>query len=107
MVRKIASFTEYEIRPFYSDIEDLGDDYYDENLDKPKAGIWNDFERISQTIASVDLEDTFIQYLVIFKQISTGEYYLGKWTDYYNDEPYYNHVLTQVFPVEKTITVYE
>lgn len=106
MEREILNFTEYEIKPILYEYGLEEGEYWDQETDTIKEGPWDDFEIIETTVEYTDLEKAYENRRVIVKRISDGKFFEGSFTFSYRDN-YYNTDLTEVFPREVTITIYE
>lgn len=68
---------------------------------------WDDFEFISEEVTYYDLEKGYEDTDTVIKRISDGKYFKGSWMhSYYLDDEYPDE-FEEVFPKEKTITIYE
>lgn len=79
----------------------------DPDLSKEEWNIWNNFEIVFEEITEYDLEKSYEVIETVVKRISDGRYFKGIWTRSYYGNDSYPAELMQVFPKEKTITVYE
>lgn len=97
----------YEIAAilYWDYVEDF-DEYYDEKGDLLN-GIWNNFEYIQEDLSYFSLEDGYQETRVIVKRLSDGKFFEGFYTSYDDYTRFDNLILTEVFPVEKTIIIYE
>ena len=111
MVRKILNYDLHDIRPFYEDLDDLIDcgldEYFDDDTGEYVDGPWDNFDTISSKIVRADLECSSYTREYIFRDRSTGDYYKGECTYFYEDDSEYDQELIQVFPKEVSIIIYE
>ena len=77
------------------------------DLNKEEWNVWNNFEIVSDEVIRYDLEKAYEVIETVVKRISDGRYFKGIWTRSYYGNDSYPAELMQVFPKEKTITVYE
>lgn len=106
MEREIINLSEYEIVPILNEygIEDR--EYWDEEKDTIKSGVWDNFELIDSEIGYVDLEKGYEEIRVIVRRISDNKFFKG----FYIYSPYfteYDTTLIEVYPKTTTITIYE
>jgi hypothetical protein len=109
MNREIIKCTYEEVRAIldWDDAQDY-DAYYDEYTGDAIEGIWNDFDYVETDDSNFSLYESYIERVVIVKRKSDGKYFKGDYcVNYNNCNDYDNLILTEVFPIEKTITVYE
>lgn len=106
MKRKVLEFSKYEIIPILDEWASEDEEYWDLETDRPKPGIWDNFEHIQEEITEIDLEKGYKILSVVVRRISDNRFFQGT----YLYSPYwvkYNTSLEEVFPKEVTITVYE
>lgn len=112
MEREIIELTEFDIAPILYEyaVENEGyQKYFDEDGDIIGDPIWNQFEFIEEKATYYDLEKCYERKETIVRRISDGKFFRGSWIDSphaWNGNSY-NTRLTEVFPVQRTITVYE
>ena len=118
--RKIIKLTEYEMGPIlcdyaleHEDYEDcyVYDEYEQDSVPNPEKQVlwdlWGDFAIMSEEVDFYDLEKAYEKMSTVVIRISDGRYFRGKWVrSNYCDNDYPTE-LEEVFPKEKTITVYE
>ena len=117
--REIIKLTEYEMGPIlcdydleHEDYEDcyIYDEYEQDSVPNPEKRVlwelWNDFQIMSEEV-DYDLEKAYEDVNTVVMRISDGKYFRGKWirSNYCDND--YPTKLEEVFPKEKTITVYE
>ena len=87
-------------------------EYIDEN-GSIVSQLWLDYEIIEETLADYELDKQYEQFRVIVKRLSDDVYFEGYYYEAtYNANilevnDYHDCVLSEVFPEEKTIIVYE
>lgn len=79
----------------------------DPDLSKEEWNIWNNFEIVFEEITEYDLEKSYEVIETVVKRISDGKYFKGIWIRSYYRNDSYPTELEEVFPKEKTITIYE
>ena len=106
--REIIKLSEIEVRPILNQwaFERYEEDYLNDKGIEIE-GIWDDFERIDDSVHDYDLENGYIVFKVIVQRKSDGKYFKGFYTDYVDYIEKYETTLTEVFPIEKTIIAYE
>jgi len=112
MERERIKVSGFEIGPLINEYyfdncsEEIYNEYFDLNGNQIKNHFSDDFAIISDKIY-VDLEKGYTTNLSVFKRISDNKYFEAK----YNYSPYtgfdYPGFITEVFPKQGTITVYE
>jgi len=110
MNREIIKLTEFEVAPILYEWAVEGkeyEEYFDEDGDIIGNPIWNDFEIIEEIVDYYDIEKGYENKSTVVKRKSDGDYFIGRWIDSPYVDNTYETTLTQVFPKEKTITVYE
>jgi len=107
--REILEFSLYDIRPILNDsaLDMYYDEYMEEDESDFKPGAWDDFVHIDEIETYCSLEDSYYEMDVIVKRISDGKFFRGHYTYWQDLENEYELTLEEVFPKEKTITVYE
>lgn len=110
MEREIIELTEFEIAPIlfeWAIEEEEYEEFFDEELNIIGNPIWNDFEIIEESVDSYDIEKGYEKKSTIVKRKSDGKYFVGHWVYSPYVENEYETTLTEVFPKEKTIIVYD
>ena len=119
MEKEILNLKEYDLLPLIDEFWEEKEEYQevDENecliCDEGdnlilKKGEWNNFKLIEAKLNYYDLEDSYEINDNIIQRLSDGKYFkfFSKYT--YCDELIIpNQEIKEVFPIEKTITVYE
>jgi hypothetical protein len=107
-MREIIKLTEYEIAPIlYEYAQENDEEYLEEDGEGYKPGVWDDFKIIEENDNYYDLNDGYAEMIVIVQRISDSKYFKGRYTTYTYDGNEYDTTLEEVFPIEKTIIVYE
>lgn len=119
MKREILDLTEYDLIPLideywqenddYIELDDEGDYLQDEfGYYIYKSGEWDNFNLIETTLNYYDLEDSYAIENHVIQRISDGKYFKFYSKYYYADQiTIPKQEIVEVFPKEKTITVYE
>ena len=110
--KEIIQVTESEIAPLCYDYywenveEEIYDEYFNENRESIKHHFSDDFEVVDEIVTYYDLEKSYEKKDTIIKRKSDNKYFKASWNNgcYKN---YYPSEITEVFPTEKTIIVYE
>jgi len=105
MSREQLKFTEYEIKPILYEYAFESDEYCDEN-GCGIEGPWDDFGIIETSVEYTDLEKAYEDRRVIVQRISDGKLFEGNYSFSYHRCDY-NTLLTEVFPKDIVITIYE
>lgn len=106
--REVIKLTESEIAAIlnWNAVED-NDEYWSDEEETIISGIWDNFKTIEETTSIVSLEDGYVDMVVIVQRINDGKYFKGCYTVFDSDITEYDDLLIEVFPKEKTITIYE
>ena len=110
MNREIIELTEFEIAPIlceYAIENEEYEEFFDEDGNIVGDPIWNDFKIIDCNVIYYSIEKGYDDRLTIVKRKSDGKYFKGQWVFSHHIENEYDTTLTEVFPKEKTIIVYE
>lgn len=110
MEREIIELTEFEIAPILCEwaVEDKEySEFFDNNRNVIGNPIWNEFEIIASGVDYYDIEKGYEERFTVVRRKSDGKYFKGSWVYSHYIENEYETTLTEVFPKEKTITVYE
>lgn len=88
----------------YTDDEDF-DLYFDEDWNPTE--LTKNYILINTILTDYDLENGYSNHDIIIQRVDDKKYFKGKYTYIYNCSNEYNTTFEEVFPIEKTITVYE
>lgn len=110
MNREIIELTEFEIAPILCEWAVENEEYeefFDEDGNIIGNPLWNEFEIIDVIVDDYDIEKGYEDKSTIVRRKSDGKYFVGHWVYSPYVENEYETTLTEVFPKEKTIIVYE
>ena len=110
MEREIIKVTEFDLIPLVNEDWKALDEYQSDSDEEILiSGIWEDFDVISDELEYFDLEDQYYEELIIIKRKSDNKYFKFKsiFSEYHYKWSIENPTLIEVFPKQKTITVYE
>lgn len=113
MEREILNLKEYDLIPLIDEYWEERDDYYIHNEEtddyiQVENGEWNNFELINSELDYYNLEDSYDILNHVIKRLSDNKYF-----KFYSKQSHQewliipNQEIYEVFPVEKTIIVYE
>lgn len=110
--REIIKVTEFEIAPLCYECywegvsSDIYKEYFNECEEPIKHHFSDDFEVVDKKVVYHNLRRPYENIDTIIKRKSDGKYFKANWSksDYYENYP---TEIEEVFPVEKTITVYK
>ena len=113
MERETLNLTEYDLIPLIDEYWKERDDYYIHNEEtddyiQVENGEWNNFELVNFELDYYNLEDSYDITNYIIKRLCDGKYF--KFYAKYSHQEWIiipNQKISEVFPVEKTVTVYE
>ena len=114
MEREIIKLPRELIAPIlYPDIfeEEEYDKYFkidaDPDLSKEEWNIWNNFTIVEQNVIYSEPGGPYEIFDIVVKRLSDNTYFVGRWSINTRLVTEFSTELMQVFPKEKTITVYE
>lgn len=110
MNREIIELTEFEIAPILCEWAVENEEYeefFDEDGNIIGNPLWNEFEIIDVIVDDYDIEKGYEDKSTIVRRKSDEKYFVGHWVYSPYVENEYETTLTEVFPKEKTIIVYE
>lgn len=110
MEREIIELTEFEIAPILCEwaVESKEyEEFFGEDGSIIGNPIWNDFEIIKEKVIYCDLEKGYKQKSTIVRRKSDSKYFKGIWKYSAYVKNTYDTTLIEVFPKQKTKTVYE
>lgn len=114
MEREIIKLPRELIAPIlYPDIfeEEEYDKYFkidaDPDLSKEEWNIWNNFTIVEQNVIYSEPGCPYEIFDTVVKRLSDNTYFVGRWSINTRLVTEFSTELTQVFPKEKTITIYE
>lgn len=114
MEREIIKLPRELIAPIlYPDIfeEEEYDKYFkidaDPDLSKEEWNIWNNFTIVEQNVIYSEPGGPYEIIDTVVKRLSDNTYFVGRWSINTRLVTEFSTELMQVFPKEKTITVYE
>ena len=79
----------------------------DPDLSKEEWNIWNNFTIVEQNVIYSEPGSSYEIFDTIVKRLSDNTYFVGRWSINTRSVTEFSSELMQVFPKEKTITVYE
>lgn len=112
MNREVITVTEFDIAPlcyeyYWETVEDeLYNEYFDGDGNFIKHHFSNDFDVVDEIVDYYDLEKSYEKKTTIVERKSDRKCFAAKWTSGYYENLYPNK-LTEVFPKQVEITVYE
>jgi hypothetical protein len=113
MEREIIKATEFDIGPlcydyYWEGVEtETYHEYFDEDGEPIKHHFSYDFKYITDELIYYDLEKGYEEIETIVKRLSDDKYFKINWFKSYYNENKYDNELIEVFPEEKTITIYK
>ena len=113
MEREIIKVIEFEIGPLCDDdyweniTNEIYDEYFDEFNTPIKHHFSDDFKFITEEVTYYDLEKRYEEIKTIIKRLSDDKYFRIDWVKTYYRNNEYPDTIEEVFPKQKTITVYE
>ena len=114
MEREIIKLPRELIAPIlYPDIfeEEEYDKYFkigaDPDLSKEEWNIWNNFTIVEQNVIYSEPGGPYEIFDTVVKRLSDNTYFVGRWSINTRLVTEFSTELMQVFPKEKTITIYE
>ena len=113
MERETIKISEYMMAPLVNDFAFDSKEYshnFDRDgrmLDTEETRFWKDFDFVEDELMNDDIEDGYVQFLVILHKLSTNQYFKTYYTNYSNDNWDYSTMLMEVFPKQIMTTIYE